>query len=294
MDRDEPDIKQALEYADLRYYEPADMALFKYMLKRAADLPEGQRIEAFEYVIGGKTGDELDAAIDEFLESLYANTKVTNKEERMKMFGMKLDDLLALNDPLIDLADKSEEERQAMEERDKIFAGRIQKLRPQLMRMRMEYKGSMMYPDANGTMRISAGTVKGYSPGDAIHYDPFTTLTGVVEKYTGEDPFNAPQALLDLHAAKDFGSYADAGLGDVPVCFLTTNDGTGGNSGSPIMNGKGELIGLLFDGNYESISADYHIIPKLNRSINVDSRYVLFVLDKFADAKELLRELKIR
>ena len=98
---------------------------------------------------------------------------------------------------------------------------------------------------------------------------------------------------MALYEAKDFGKYADPVTGDIPICFLSTNDGTGGNSGSPVLNGKGEIIGLLFDGNYESMSADYQFIPKMTRSINVDSRYVLFILEKFAKADELLEELTI-
>jgi hypothetical protein len=115
----------------------------------------------------------------------------------------------------------------------------------------------------------------------------------VVAKTTGEGPFDTPQKLVQLHQARDFGRYVDKATGDVPVCFLSTDDLTGGNSGSPVLNGRGEMVGLVFDGNYEAISSDYQFIPDLTRSINVDSRYMLFILDKFAGAEKLLSELEI-
>jgi hypothetical protein len=120
-----------------------------------------------------------------------------------------------------------------------------------------------------------------------------TTLKGAIAKTTGEEPFDTPQKLIDIHATGDFGGYEDPKTGEVPVCFITTDDVTGGNSGSPILNGKGELIGLVFDGNYEAISADYQFIPRMTRTINVDSRYMLYILDKFAGANNILDELKI-
>ncbi|UCG52676.1 MAG: S46 family peptidase, partial [Candidatus Latescibacterota bacterium] len=293
QDRDEPRLKKALELADLRYDEQADKRILKYFLKRCNALPEGQRLRAMEPFTAGRSGDELEHAIDDFVETLYAGTKVTNKEERMKMFGMKKKDLMALKDPMIEFAAELEVEREELEDKSDAFAGAVQKLRPKLMELRRAYSGELLYPDANGTMRLSVGEVKGYAPRDAVSYKFQTFLKGVLEKHTGEEPFDCPEALADLYKAKDFGRYADPATGDVPVCFLSTDDITGGNSGSPILNGKGEVIGVIFDGNYESISADYQYMPDLTRSISVDSRYILFVVDKFAGAEELLSELTI-
>ena len=149
-----------------------------------------------------------------------------------------------------------------------------------------------LYPDANFTMRLTYGAVEPYHPRDAVQYQWMTKLTGVIEKEdsTNED-FKVPAKLKALYQKKDFGRY---GLnGDVPACFLTTNDITGGNSGSPVMNGNGELIGLAFDGDYEGTAGDYEVDPELNRTICVDIRYVLFIMDKFADAQNLLGELKV-
>ena len=151
----------------------------------------------------------------------------------------------------------------------------------------------VLYPDANSTMRMSYGSVKDYSPADAITYDYVCTANGILEKYIpGDFEFDAPQRLLDLIEAKDYGQYADKN-GELITCFLSTNDITGGNSGSPIMNGKGELIGLAFDGNWEAMSGDVNFEPKLQRTINVDIRYVLFIIDKVYGATNLIDELDI-
>ena len=151
-----------------------------------------------------------------------------------------------------------------------------------------------LYPDANSTMRMSYGSVQDYMPADAVHYDYVCTANGILEKYVpGDFEFDAPKRLIDLIEKKDFGAYADEN-GELIVCFLSTNDITGGNSGSPIMNGKGELIGLAFDGNWEAMSGDVNFEPKLQRTINVDVRYVLFIIDKYAGATNLIDELDIR
>ena len=151
-----------------------------------------------------------------------------------------------------------------------------------------------LYPDANSTMRMSYGSVKDYMPADAVHYDYVCTANGIIEKYVpGDYEFDAPKRLIELIEKKDFGPYADEN-GDLIVCFLSTNDITGGNSGSPIMNGKGELIGLAFDGNWEAMSGDVNFEPRLQRTINVDARYVLFIIDKYAGATNLINELDIR
>ena len=154
--------------------------------------------------------------------------------------------------------------------------------------------GKSLYPDANSTMRMSYGSVQDYMPADAVHYDYVCTANGILEKYIpGDFEFDAPKRLIDLIEKRDFGAYADDN-GELIVCFLSTNDITGGNSGSPIMNGKGELIGLAFDGNWEAMSGDVNFEPKLQRTINVDVRYVLFIIDKYAGATNLIDELDIR
>jgi len=294
QDRDEPLVKKQLGLADLRYDEKTDTRVLGYYLKKSLELPEGQKLAALEPVIAGTSGDDARLAIDQFVDKLYAGTKVTNKDERMKMFGMPMKDLMALKDPMIEFAARVELQSKQLEDKTEAFDGALQRLQPQLMELRQARTGAFMYPDANGTMRLSVGEVRGYAPRDAVTYDFQTCLKGVIEKDRGQEPFDCPARLKDLYKTRDYGKYADPGLQDVPVCFLSTDDITGGNSGSPILNGKGDLIGVIFDGNLEAVSADYNFMPDLTRSISVDGRYVLFVLDKFSGAKELLDELTVR
>ncbi|MCU7552599.1 S46 family peptidase [Chitinophagaceae bacterium LB-8] len=155
--------------------------------------------------------------------------------------------------------------------------------------------GKVMYPDATFTMRLSYGKVDDYQPRDAVKYDYVTTVKGVLEKYKpGDYEFDLPAKYLELARAKDFGQYKDARTNDLVVGFITTNDITGGNSGSPVINGNGELIGLAFDGNYEALSHKIAFDKDLNRTICVDIRYVLWCIDKLGGAPQLIKELEIR
>jgi hypothetical protein len=156
-------------------------------------------------------------------------------------------------------------------------------------------KGKKMYPDANFTMRVSFGNVKSYSPKDAVKYSHICTLSGVLEKYkAGDYEFDAPIKLIELAKAKDYGQYADATAKDIVVSFISSNDITGGNSGSPVMNAKGELIGLAFDGNYEALSHKIKFDKDLNRTINLDVRYLLWVVEKLGGATNIIAELDLR
>jgi hypothetical protein len=154
-------------------------------------------------------------------------------------------------------------------------------------------KDSKLYPDANGTLRMTYGNVKAYEPKDAVSFDYYTTSDGILEKYIPkDDEFDMPAKLIDLLNKKDFGKYAENG--ELHVAFLTTNDITGGNSGSPVINDKGELIGVAFDGNWEAMTGDLVFDPELKRTICVDIRYVLFIMDQYAGAQNLINELKIK
>jgi len=148
------------------------------------------------------------------------------------------------------------------------------------------------YPDANSTLRMTYGKVLDYEAADAVHYDYFTTLDGVMEKEDASNSeFVVPEKLKQLYKNKDYGQYGNNGV--MPVCFISNLDITGGNSGSPVINGDGQLIGIAFDGNWEAMSGDIAFEPEVQRTISVDIRYVLFVIDKYAGAKNLIDEMTI-
>ncbi|MGO2102773.1 MAG: S46 family peptidase [Psychroflexus halocasei] len=154
-------------------------------------------------------------------------------------------------------------------------------------------KEARIFPDANGTLRVTYGQVKGYSPKDAVYYEPVTHLEGVIEKYVpGDYEFDAPQKLLDLHTNKDYGRYADKD-GKMPINFIGTNHTTGGNSGSPVIDAHGNLIGLNFDRVWEGTMSDFFYDPVISRNIMVDARYILFIIDKYANATHLINEMKL-
>jgi hypothetical protein len=289
-----PRLKQGLDLIQRSYDEQTDKKVLKYFMMRALELPEGQRFAVFDEIIGDVARDAAEDTIDAYIDKLYSGTKLGSPEERQRMFELSRKELLAEKDPFIEFAVKIRKETKVQEEKDNTFNGAIMKIRPRLIEAYQKWKGGGLYPDANGTIRLTYGTVTGYSPREAVHYDYITSLAGVIEKYTGENPFDCPAELLSLYENEDFGEYVDDAVGNVPVDFLSTCDITGGNSGSPILNGRGEVIGAAFDGNYESISADYLFDEDLTRCINVDSRYVLFILEKISKADNLLAEMTIR
>ena len=175
------------------------------------------------------------------------------------------------------------------------FANRKATLSREYVHEIMEQKkGQLIYPDANSTMRISYGKVLSYDPQDGVHDNYFTTIDGLMAKYKpGSDEFDVPQQLIDLYRDKNYGRYADKD-GTLHTCFITNNDITGGNSGSPVMNAKGELIGAAFDGNWEAMSGDIAFDKKYKRTIVCDIRYILFLIDKIGHAKNLIKEMDIR
>jgi hypothetical protein len=219
-----------------------------------------------------------------------------SSKERMKAFLMLPNEVLVTNDPLYLLSDnllshfntKSEEIEKAQNDYSAAFRLLVEGLRESKL-------APIQYPDANSTLRLTYGKVMAL-PADKRNdakINNYTTMEGLVKKYkAGDDEFDLPTRLLDLYKQKDFGQYADK-KGYMPVNFLTDNDITGGNSGSPVLNGKGELIGLAFDGNIEAMAGDVIFDPKLQRTINVDIRYVLWVIENFSGAKHIVDEMTL-
>jgi hypothetical protein len=183
-----------------------------------------------------------------------------------------------------------------MEAEEEALSGDFKEARPRFMEALIAYQRSRdlpVYPDANSTLRVTSGHIAGYQPRDGVQYEPFTSLGGLLEKETGVEPFDSPAALLQAIEAGGHGPYGLEALGSVPVDFLSTLDTTGGNSGSPTLNGRGELVGLLFDGAWESLLSDWYYEPERVRSIHTDVRYMLWVMDRVDGAHNLLEEMGI-
>jgi hypothetical protein len=264
------------------------------LLREAAELPSAQKIESLEKRFGNLSGDARIRAEEDFARAVVDSKNFSSAESINKLFNMSATQLRELHDPLIDLAGEMTDLSGGAQERTQTFNAIVARWRPILLRGMSEMRGGKLYPDANRTLRFSYGAVKGYVPKDAAVYEPFTNLSGVIEKDTGREPFNAPEKLKQLYRAHDFGPYATPDGKNVPVDFLSTTDIIGGNSGSPILNGRGEQVGIVFDGNYEGLGNDFFYNDAKGRTISVDIRYVLFILDKFGGAGYLLKELDLK
>lgn len=265
-----------------------------YLLRKAAALPEGQKIETIEKRFGQLTPAARAQAELDFARAIVESKRFETAESVSALFGMTQAQLRDMKEPLLEFAAEVGAMARESGQRTQRFNATVQRWRPLLIEGMSEMRGSSPYPDANRTLRFSYGEVKGYTPREAISYTPFTTLAGVVEKDTGREPFDVPEKLKQLFRARDFGTYADPNRGGVPVDFLSTADIIGGNSGSPILNGRGEQIGIIFDGNYEGLGNDFFYNDPKGRAIAVDIRYVLFVTEKFGDAGYILNELSIK
>ncbi|MEK6372161.1 MAG: S46 family peptidase [Acidobacteriota bacterium] len=288
QERDWPRIAEGVSRAQKSLEAKSDRVGLKYFLGETAKLPADQRIAALDSMISKAGG------IDPFLDQLYGNTKIGELDARKAMQKESTAQLEARNDAFINVAAALSPMILESEQRDKEFGGAMSRLRPMYMEALKASSGGNLYPDANGTLRVTFGKVEGYVPRDGVSYKPQTTISGIVEKHTGTGEFDAPKAQLAAIKAGKTKGYVDPQLGEVPVDFLSNVDTTGGNSGSPTLNADGELCGLLFDGTYESLGSDFAVDPEITRSIHVDAVYMLWVMDAVDGAHNLLREMGLK
>ncbi|MBP8804637.1 MAG: S46 family peptidase [Pseudoxanthomonas sp.] len=289
--RDLPAIEGGLRQLERRYVASMDRQLQAYWLDQYLKLPAAQRVAAIDAWLGGN--DE--AAVKRALDRL-AGTALGSTDERLKWLSADRAAFEASTDPAIQYAVAVMPTLLKLEQERKTRAGENLAARPVYLQAVADYKnsqGEFVYPDANLSLRITFGNVTGYVPRDGVKYTPFTTLEGVVAKETGADPFDSPQALLDAVAAGRHGGLADARLGSVPVNFLSDLDITGGNSGSPVLDAHGKLVGLAFDGNWESVASNWVFDPAMTRMISVDQRYMRWIMQEVFPAPQLLREIGV-
>jgi hypothetical protein len=266
----------------------------KFLLQKADELPSSQKIDFIEKRFGNFKGEARRRAEEDYVGAIVDSKRFSTDASLAGLLDLSSSQISALNEPLIELASALGKLEPEVRRRTQIFNATVVRWRPLLVAGMSEMNGSNPYPDANRTLRFSYGEVKGYIPHEAVTASPFTTLAGVIEKDTGREPFDVPAKLKQLFHARDFGQYATADRANVPVNFLSDTDIIGGNSGSPILNGNGEQVGIIFDGNYEGLGNDFFYNEEKGRAIAVDIRYVLFVTDKFGEAGYLIQELDLR
>jgi len=287
------ETRKRLEGSDRTYAEKADQALFALALERAARLPEDSEPKALQIVVGSEaeTREQIDAKVS----ALYAKSKLGDTKAFLKLFDGTDEKKLKKNkDPFIKLALELEPINDALTDRQKEHAGAMAALRPKYVAAVREFSEGPVAPDANGTLRVTFGTVRGYKPTpEAAVYTPFTTVSEMMAKHQDKEPFDVPDDVIAAVEAKKWGPYVDPTVGEVPVDFLADLDITGGNSGSACINQRGELVGLAFDGNYEAMASDWLFMPDITRSIQVDFRYVMWLMDAVDGADHLLEEMGV-
>jgi len=264
-----------------------DSRMLRHILQDASLLAADQRIKGLEYIFRDFT------SIDDFIHKAFATTKLNDAEFAKSLYTKSKAEIDEIDDPFIILAKNLYAEMDEQRKSENVKDAQLSDLHRNYIQLLKLFQKTPLYADANSTLRFTYGYVKGYKPQDAVWFKPFTTFKGVIEKDQGLVPFNVPEKLKDIYKTKDFGRWVDPGFHEVPVAFTHSCDITGGNSGSPVLNARGELIGIAFDGNYEWLTCNWQYNDDLQRTISVDIRYVLFITEKFAGATHLLMEMGI-
>ncbi|WP_373888242.1 S46 family peptidase [Massilia sp. Mn16-1_5] len=280
-------IKARLSGLDKSFVAQVDQARYAAALNRYAKIDQKLRPQGLDALLPNPTN----------LAPLYQATELADTDKRLAWIGKDLAAFQQSNDPFIQLAVRLNDVAKSLEERRKEVDGNLDRTIPQYMAAVIAWKksqGKPVYPDANSTLRVTYGTVSPYAPRDGLVKGPFTTVEGIIAKATDKDPFLVPAALTEAVKAKRYGVFKDPVLNTVPVNFLSSADTTGGNSGSAVMNKRGELVGLNFDSTYESITKDWYFDTAITRAIHVDIRYMLWVMKEVDHADNLLKEMTIK
>ncbi len=295
QDRDLAMMKQGLVALTRRFDAKVDQGIWELGIsdvKKAKPELKKRLPKPFQALV-----NQEPAALSQTLAGYYKASLLLDEKQRVELMNADRKVFENSKDPFIQLAVATYDEGIKLENQGKDRAGRFQQVRSQYMQNLAAYqnkRGKVLYPDANSTLRITFGTVQGYKNRQGTDLGPFTKLEEIAAKNTGAEPFNVPARQMELIKSKTYGDYEQASLKTVPVNFLADLDITGGNSGSATLNDKAELTGLVFDGTIDGVISDWAFDPAFTRSIHLDVRYMLWVLDKFAGAQRILDEMGVK
>ncbi|HEX9794606.1 MAG TPA: S46 family peptidase [Planctomycetota bacterium] len=292
-ERDLASIRGGVRGMQRSFVPQVEVEVLALLFGEAEQLPARRRIKGYDsWKSAAPAGAREPRGLAEWA---VRGTRLGNEADRLELFdavagrrplGWEPDPMLMLASALLDDLETQRTRRDRM-------SGQRMETEALWVEAQQAWRGGRFYPDANGTLRVSVAEVGGYAPRDGVAYTPHTTTAGLLAKNTGVEPFVVPAPLLQALRSRDFGSWLPAGMNSIPVCMLTNGDTTGGNSGSPVVDGKGRLVGLNFDRVFENVSGDYGWNQERSRNISVDVRYVLWLMDKVWPAHDLLREMGV-
>lgn len=295
QERDQERLRSSIKTGQDTLDVAADLAVTNDVLERLMALPPAAAAPGLAAALAPGAAESVPAAqkrpaLTARVAAMYDGTGLIALESRMLMMDLSRAELEQSADPFIKLALALESGLDALEKRDETRKGALSRLLPDYALLLKERRLAV-YPDANATLRLSVATVKGYAPADAVWMEPQTTLTGLLDKDTGATPFAVPEKVRQKSGT---GRWRQAGLDDLPLCFLSDADTTGGNSGSPVVDGQGRLVGLNFDRVFENIAGDYGYNTARSRNVSVDVRFLLWMLESVDEAWPILREMGIK
>ncbi|HHJ53427.1 MAG TPA: S46 family peptidase [Caldithrix abyssi] len=289
MDRNFKRTQKSVFRALKNFVPSVDRIVLKELLTKAQRLPSDQKIEALEQLFGLNAGAER---AQQIITDAYRSTRLTDSAFVARAFSMSPQQLRQTGDPILAWREKLDGVYRKLKNQQEERSGALSELLAGWSEVKRDFLKKRFIPDANGTFRLSYGHVRGYSPADAVYMEPFTTARGILEKTTGQPPFNTPPDLLQLlKTAAQRGRFLNRKLKTVSVCLLYDTDTTGGNSGSPVLNARGQLVGLNFDRTFQATINDFAWNEAYSRSIGVDIRYILWLLHHYAGADHLLQEI---